>query len=179
LASGNVVDRQPAIAFVAMHSLRLGAIRGYPPWRMARGKATPYPAQLQQFLAQLNGEQVTFSVTTLYDEFQHGPTSKAKTNAGRIHNALYRAWPTGTVISYIDDEGNVLREDGHFQPGSAAISHPQIFGTPETPSPKEGYRPVSYQDYTHCKGAHAAGDDELSAGRPMGPTKSRRATRAG
>jgi Cft2 family RNA processing exonuclease len=149
---------------------------------MARGRSTPYPAQLERFLARLNGDRRTFSAAALEKEFTHPQHQKLGTTIGGIHKALMRAFADGKIISFVDDQGSVLRESEVVVPGSKAISQPQIFATEGTPSPEESYRAVTYEELTHhdvvdaseekavasdkeedaSDGAHAPGRDELA-----------------
>jgi len=89
-----------------------------------------------------------FSARSLADKFEHPRAQKPTTTLGAIHKALFRAWGAGKVISFIDANGNVLRETVFGAPGSAAVEHPQIFATIGSPAPEDGYSTVSYQQYS-------------------------------
>lgn len=116
---------------------------------MARARSTPYPAQLERFLSDLNGDRRTFSALTLQKEFRHPQHQKLGTTIGGIHKALMRAFADGKIISFVDNDGSVLRESEVVVPGSKAISQPQIFATEGTPSPEDSYRSVTYEELTH------------------------------
>lgn len=127
---------------------------------MSRGRSTPYGAQMRKFLAGLNGDHLAFSAASLEDQFEHPRNQKRGTNIGGIHKALMKAFSEGTIISFADASGSVLREPDVVVPGSKAIGQPQIFGTPGTPSPTDGYAPVTYEQLTHHE---PAGDIENPA----------------
>ena len=116
---------------------------------MARGRSTPYPAQLERFLAGLNRDRRTFSAAALEKEFSHPQHQKLGTTIGGIHKALMRAFADGKIISFVDSDGSVLRESEVVVPGSKAISRPQIFATEGTPSPEDDYRSVTYEELIH------------------------------
>ena len=127
---------------------------------MARTRTTPYSAQLDRLLSRSTGTSRTFSALTLADDFEHPRKQKPTTTLGGIHKALFRAWGEGKLVSFIDADGNVLREEEFGAPGSAAVEHPQIFGLPGAQAPQDGYAVVSYVEYSAFR-PHAA--DELDA----------------
>jgi Cft2 family RNA processing exonuclease len=129
---------------------------------MARTRTTPYPAQLETHLGRLNGKQVTMSALTLADQFTHPSRGRATSRLGGIHKALRQAWADGKLITFIDAQGNVLREDRFGSHGSAAVEHPQIFATDGTPSPADGYTAATYQQYLDARGGRN-GDGDLAA----------------
>ena len=113
---------------------------------MSRTRSTPYHAQLDRLLNDAGGEHRCFSALTLSEYFEHPRQQRHTTMLGAIHKALSRAWSTGKLISFVDADGGVLREQDFGAPGSAAVEHPQIFATVGTPSPRQGYLPVTYQE---------------------------------
>lgn len=124
---------------------------------MARGRNTPYPAQLKRLL---NGDGMTvFSAATLEERFDHPPHQKRGTNLGRIHKALKKAFSEGDLITFVDEAGLPLRESEIVVPGSKAIGRPQLFGRPDTPSPHPGYHPVTYEE-TLRRGLSIDADEE-------------------
>jgi Cft2 family RNA processing exonuclease len=126
---------------------------------MARTRSTPYPTQLKKFLTALNGDRRTFSAAALVEEFDHPHQQRLGSKIGGIHKALMHAFAAGDIISFVDDDGCVLREKEIAVPGSKAIGQPQIFATKGTPSPEDGYRQVTYEEFTHRAGAVDADDD--------------------
>lgn len=128
---------------------------------MARGRSTPYPAQLERFLAGLNRDRRTFSAAALEKEFTHPQHQKLGTTIGGIHKALMRAFADGKIISFVDSDGSVLRESEVVVPGSKAISRPQIFATEGTPSPEDDYRSVTYEELIHHEVVDAK-DEEVA-----------------
>src|SRR3954447_21273341 len=105
---------------------------------MARGRTTPIPAQLDRHLGQLDDQRVVMSALSLAEVFEQSRQQRDTTFLGQIHKALHRAWGAGKLISFIDVDGNVLREAEFGAPGSAAVEHPQLFATPGTESPQRG-----------------------------------------
>lgn len=93
-------------------------------------------------------------------EFDHPRGQSRKTSLGQISKALHRAFGEGRLISYIDDEGRVLREQERGTSGSAAIEHPQIYGTPGTRSPDDRFHPCNYQELGRGRRARGLTDDE-------------------
>jgi hypothetical protein len=98
------------------------------------------------------------SALTLTAEFTHPNKCKETSKLGGIHKALLKAWADGKLISFIDDAGNVLREEKFGVHGSAAVAHPQIFATSGTPSPSDKHVPATYQEFLAARGGHD--DDE-------------------
>ena len=96
---------------------------------MTRTRTTPYTAQLDRLLNDADGDTGCFSALTLADEFEHPRKQKPTTTLSGIHKALFRAWGAGKLISFIDADSGVLREESFGAPGSAAVEHPQIFAT--------------------------------------------------
>ncbi len=82
---------------------------------------------------------------------------------GGIHKALLKAWAEGKVISFVDEAGNVLREETFGAHGSAAVAHPQVFATSGTDSPSVKHVPASYEEYIAARGGRN-GDEELLPG---------------
>jgi Cft2 family RNA processing exonuclease len=135
---------------------------------MARTRTTPYPAQLDRLLNSADRGARVFSALTLADEFEHPLRQKPTTTIGAVHRALHRAWGDGKVIAFIDADRNVLREAAFGAPGSAAVEHPQVFATPGTPPPREGFTAVTYPEYAAFRAGadddlDAAGDEEFDA----------------
>jgi hypothetical protein len=96
-------------------------------------------------------------------EFDHPRGQSRKTSLGQISKALHRAFGEDRLISYMDDEGRVLREQERGVSGSAAIEHPQIYGTLSTPSPDEGFHPCTYQELGDARHARGLAADESDA----------------
>ncbi|MGH2855714.1 MAG: hypothetical protein ACRDLF_16180 [Solirubrobacteraceae bacterium] len=113
---------------------------------MARGRSTPYPAQLERFLAGLDGSQQTFSAATLEGVLTHPQHQKRGSTLGGIHKALMKAFADGKVIAFHDADGHPLREPDVIVLGSKAIGQPQVFGALGTPSPDPHFRPVTYEE---------------------------------
>src|ERR1700679_4221478 len=126
----------------------------------ARTRSTPYPVQLDTRLSALGAVTATLSALSLMAEFDHPRGQSRKTSLGQISKALHRAFGEDRLISYIDDEGRVLREQERGASGSAAIEHPQIYGTPGTPSPDEGFHPCTYQEFGDARHARGLVADE-------------------
>lgn len=110
-----------------------------------RTRSTPYPRQLDKLLNNAD-DLTTFSAASLVDRFEHPPHQKVGTNIGRIHKALRLAFSQGSVITFVDDDGHVLREATIVTHGSKAIGQPQIFGRPGTASPDPAHHPVTYAE---------------------------------
>lgn len=70
-----------------------------------------------------------------------------------------RAFADGEVITFVDSDGGLLREDEIVVPGSRAIARPQLFGRPGAKSPRPGYHSVTY-DETVRGGLPLAEDSE-------------------
>jgi predicted metal-dependent RNase len=129
---------------------------------VARGRSTPYGAQLNRLLA--HDEQLTiFSAATLEERFDHPPHQKRGTNIGGIHKALRTAFSEGKVITFVDDDGVVLREPQIVVPGSKAIGQPQMFARPGTESPNPVYHPATYEE-TVRRGLSYDGDASTNGG---------------
>jgi hypothetical protein len=128
---------------------------------MTRTRTTPYHAQLDRLLNDLNGDHRCFSALTLSEEFEHPRKQKPTTTLDAIHKALRRAWSEGKLIAFTDgDGGGLLREDAFGAPGSAAVEHPLIFGTPGTASPRAGYSAATYAQHS-AERHDAIADDGL------------------
>lgn len=56
------------------------------------------------------------------------------------------AFSRGEIIAFVDRRGVRLREEEFTAHGSAAVEHPYIFATLGTPSPADGYEPVTYDE---------------------------------
>lgn len=117
-------------------------------YEMTRTRSTPYPAQLDRLLNDCVGVHRCFSALTLAEDFEHPRKQKPTTVLGGIHKALFRAWGAEKVVSFIDGDGNVLREEVFGAPGSAAVEHPQIFATLGTAPPQQGYTAVTHAEYS-------------------------------
>jgi hypothetical protein len=111
---------------------------------MARGRSTPYGAQLRKFLRE--DDLAVFSAATLEPRFDHPQHQKRGTNIGGIHKALMKAFADGNIITFVDDDGHPLREPEIVVPGSKAIGQPQFFGRPDAESPDPAFHPVSYEE---------------------------------
>jgi Cft2 family RNA processing exonuclease len=111
---------------------------------MTRKRSTPYTAQLDRLLSNESGLS-TFSAATLEARFEHPPHQKRRTNIAGIHNALMKAFAEGRIVTFVDEDGRVLREPEIGVPGSKAVSQPQIFARPATASPDSDYHPVAYE----------------------------------
>jgi Cft2 family RNA processing exonuclease len=114
---------------------------------MARGRSTPYGAQLQKFLRE--DDLAVFSAATLERRFDHPQRQKRGTNIGRIHKALMKAFAEGDLITFIDDHGHPLRESEIVVPGSKAIGQPQFFGRPGVESPDPAFHALTYEETLH------------------------------
>jgi Cft2 family RNA processing exonuclease len=111
-----------------------------------RPRNTPYHVQVDSHLTALQNENATMSALTVLPEVDHPHGQRDQRALGQIAKALHRAFGEGRLISYVNGEGGVLREEARGANGSAAVEHPQIYGTPGTPSPDDRYRPVSYEE---------------------------------
>lgn len=129
---------------------------------MARGRSTPYGAQLQRFLRE--DDLAVFSAATLEPRFGHPQRQKRGTNIGRIHKALMKAFADGDVITFVDDHGHPLREPEIVVPGSKAIGQPQFFGRPGAPSPDSEFHPITYEE-TLRRGLALESDEDAAANR--------------
>jgi Cft2 family RNA processing exonuclease len=112
---------------------------------LPRTRSTPFSAQLARYLRNLAGASATFSARTLAEEFDVPPRQKRTTTIGQLHRALQLAFSRGEIITFADTRGLRLREEEFTVHGSAAVEHPYIFATPGTPSPADGYEPVTYE----------------------------------
>lgn len=112
---------------------------------MARGRSTPYKAQVDRMLGGEDCPQI-FSAASLEERFSHPRAQKRGSNIGGIHKALMKAFSEGKIITFVDDGGTVLREADIVVPGSKAIGQPQIFGRPGAASPSAGFHPVTYEE---------------------------------
>jgi Cft2 family RNA processing exonuclease len=134
-----------------------------------RTRSTPYPRQLDKLLNNAD-DLATFSAASLVDRFEHPPHQKLGTNIGRIHKALRIAFSQDRIVTFVDDDGHVLREPEIVTHGSKAIGQPQIFGRPGTASPDPAYHPATYAE-TQRRGiaidedgrAEPAADDHAAA----------------
>lgn len=126
---------------------------------MARGRSTPYEAQLRKFLRE--GDLAVFSAATLEDRFDHPSHRKRGTNIGGIHKALMKAFAEGKVITFVDGRGAPLREAEIVVPGSKAIGQPQFFGLPDSESPDPEFHRVTHED-TLRRGLSLDDDDAAS-----------------
>jgi Cft2 family RNA processing exonuclease len=99
------------------------------------------------------------SALSLMAAFDHPRGQSRKTSLGQISKALYRAFGEERLISYMDDEGRALREQERGASGSAAIEHPQIYGTPGTPSPGERFQPCTLAELSDARRARGLVDD--------------------
>lgn len=113
---------------------------------MARERSTPYSAQLKRFLANPPKGHSTFSAVTLESVFTHPQHQKQSTRLSGIHKALIKAYADGQIVTFLDIEGNPLREAKVAGPGSKAISRPQIYGLPGASSPDSDYQPFTYEE---------------------------------
>ena len=87
----------------------------------------------------------------LPDRFDIKPNEQARTTINRIHQTLRQAWEAGDIVAFIAADGTELCEKEFCVNGSAAVSHPQVFGLPGTDSPEAGYVAMSYEDFLHQK----------------------------
>jgi Cft2 family RNA processing exonuclease len=126
-----------------------------------RTRSTPYPRQLDKLLNEAD-DLTTFSAASLVDRFEHPPHQTLGTDIGRIHKALRLAFSEGRIITFVDDDGHVLREPEIVTHGSKAIGQPQIFGRRGTASPDPGYHPVTYIE-TLRRGIVVNEDDHAAA----------------
>jgi hypothetical protein len=125
----------------------------------ARTRSTPYPVQLDGHLSAVEGQTATMSALSLMAAFDHPRGQSRKTSLGQISKALHRAFGEERLISYMDDEGRALREQERGASGSAAIEHPQIYGTPGTPSPGERFQPCTLAELSDARRARGLADD--------------------
>lgn len=115
---------------------------------MARRRTTPYPVQVKSFIQLANGERQpeVFSAKDLYEQLEHADMHAYASSVGAINKALQKEWAAGTITSFADDSGQLLRESEFVAPGSAAVEHPQIFGLLNAKTPDRRYQPIGYQE---------------------------------
>ena len=111
---------------------------------MARGRNTPYGAQLRRLLKE--GDVTVFSAATLEPLFDHPQHGKLDTRLGGIHKALMKAFADGAIVAFVDDDGNPLRETDVKVARSKAIAQPRFFGRPGAEGPDPAFHPVSYEE---------------------------------
>jgi len=140
---------------------------------MTRKNVTPYPTQIAEHIKTLKRGAAPLSALTLSAVLEHSVRRQESSRLGEVNKALHRLWGDGTLISFVDADGNVLREKEFGRPGSAAAEHPQRFGLPGTPSPAAGYMPMTYDAYSRHEyrppepvAASASGGDATTADEP-------------
>ena len=101
----------------------------------ARKSAAPYTAQLKKFISASTGDRLIFSAVTLESEFDVKPREHRRTTINRIHQALRQTWEAGEIVAFISPDGRELCEQEFGVNGSAAVSHPQVFGLPGAYTP--------------------------------------------
>jgi ribonuclease BN (tRNA processing enzyme) len=119
--------------------------------------------QVNAFVDSLDGENAVFSAKDVYERLDHPARHEYKSSIGKINQLLHQAWSEGRLISFADTDGSVLREEQFVAPGSRAVEHPQIFAAPGTPSPKDGFAPVTYAEHHSHSGGGAVAEAEPEA----------------
>lgn len=109
--------------------------------KTVRKKSTPYPVQVAAFVSERTS-RAPFSAKDVYEQIDH-PGSQKSSVVGAIHKALHRLWSEDKLCSFIDANGNVMREPTHFSQGSKAVEYPQMFALPRSKAP-DGFITVSY-----------------------------------